>query len=590
MKIKMKLRIAARLALIMFTGIVNLCIYTACKEENLEQSKPTLKLNKEEILVEDDTATVVTFDVNSNVDWRVLTYTEWLHVSPETGSGKSTVNVTVDENNGGEARTGKVEVVAGSIKESVNISQSKTINLVLSKKELALKDLDDGDQVMFTVTSDVDWVLESASDWLTVTPEKGRGGRTVEVTVAAGMNITPGARNGEMVFKTATRSATCSVSQNRGADRFSLGSNRIDISDNGKYRLLRVISSTQWTVTGDEWITADPATGIGSQVIKISARENTETTERTGTLTFSTGGSTVSVVQGLAGNYWNNKEVIRLHPHTKGNGVPVVIIGDGFDRVDNKKGGIFDSVSRELADSLLQRNYIVMDFADMFDVYAVVVESPETGVVRGTQTMFDTPTGVNFGAARQFAHDAIPDLPPTVSYIFVGHGMIGGYAYFGNGEGEGIGVFSTAEGVNMYWMSHEFTGHGFASLADEYINPGYMGGIPELKGYQSRYMCMNCSITTDETAPWWRFIGLDGYDEVGFFEGGFYEAKDIWRPEETSVMVTLGPDGEIYYNAQQRWLIYERIHKVAGIDRTFEDFLEFDKKYNKKSKPKPNTQ
>jgi hypothetical protein len=587
-KMKMKLRIVARLALIMFTGIVNLCIYTACKEENLEQSKPTLKLNKEEILVEDDTATVVTFDINSNADWKVLSYNDWLHVSPETGNGKSTINVTVGENNEGEARTGKVEVVAGSIKESVSISQSKTINLVLTSKEVALKDLDNGDQVTFKVTSDVDWVLESASDWFTVTPEKGRGGRTVEVTVAAGMNITPGARNGEIVFKTATRSATCLVSQNRGEDRFSLGSNRIDISDIGKYRLLRVVSSTQWTVTGDDWLQAEPATGIGSQVIKISASANTsETEERTGTLTFSSG-NTVSVVQGRAGDYLNNKQVVPLYTHTVGKGVPVVIIGDGFDRVDNKKGGIFDSVSRELADSLLLRNYIVMDFADMFDVYAVVVESPETGVVRGTQTMFDTPTGVNFGAARQFAHDAFAqqegkDLPPTVSYIFVGHGMIGGYAYFGDGVGEGIGVFSTAEGVNMYWMSHEFTGHGFASLADEYVNPGYMGGIQDLKNYQSRYMCMNCSVTTDpKLAPWGRFIGLEGYEEVSFYEGGFYEAKDIWRPEETSVMVTLGPNGEIYYNAQSRWLIYERIHKVAGVDYSFESFLEFDKKYNTK--------
>jgi hypothetical protein len=589
-KTKMKSKIAAKLALVMFTGIVNLCIYASCKEENLEQSQPTLKLNKEAIVIEGDTAAVVTFEINSNADWKVQSYQGWLHVSPETGSGKSVVTVTVDENNDDEARTGKVEVVAGNLKESVSVSQSETVNLVLSKKEVTLNDLDNGDQVTFTVTSDVEWTLESTSDWLTVTPTRGRGGRAVAVTATAGMNITPGTRNGEIVVKTATRSATCLVKQNKGENRFSLGSDRIDISDIGNYRLLRVISSTQWTVTGDGWMQIEPATGIGSQVIKISASANTsETEERTGALTFSTG-RTVPVVQGRAGNYWNNKEVIRLNEHTVGNGVPVVIIGDGFDRVDNKKrDGIFEKVSRELSDSLLQRNPIVRDLANMFDVYAVVAESPETGVLRGTQTVFNAPTGVDFGAAQRFAQEAIPGLPASVSYIFVGHGMIGGYAYFGNREGGGIGVFSTDEGVNMYWMSHEFTGHGFASLADEYINAGYMGGIPELIGYQRSYQCMNCSVTTDTTdAPWGRFLGREGYEEVGFYEGGFYEPKDIWRPEVHSIMV--GFDGEIYYNAQSRWLIYERIHKVAGIDRTFEDFLEFDKPYNVKSKPQPDTQ
>jgi hypothetical protein len=161
--------------------------------------------------------------------------------------------------------------------------------------------------------------------------------------------------------------------------------------------------------------------------------------------------------------------------------------------------------------------------------------------------------------------------------------MIGGYAYFGSSVGGGIGIYSTDEGVSTYWMAHEFTGHAFASLADEYVNAGYMGGIPELIRYQNSYQCMNCSVTTDTTdAPWGRFLGLPGYDEVGFYEGGFYEPKDIWRPEQHSIMV--GFDGTIYYNAQSRWLIYERIHKVAGVPYDFASFLEFDKKYNTRSK------
>jgi hypothetical protein len=587
MKIKMKSKIAAKLALVMFTGIVNLCIYASCKEENSEQSQPSLKLNRDAIVIEGDTAAVVTFEINSNADWKVRSYQGWLHVSPETGSGKSVVTVTVDENNDGEARTGEVEVVAGNIKESVSVSQSKTINLSLSSKEVELKDLNNGDQVRFTVSSDVEWSLESTEDWLTAIPTRGGGGRTIAVTVTADMNTTSGVRNGAIVVKTATRSATCSVKQLKGEDRFLFGSDEVELSDKGNYRLLRVISSTQWTVTGSDWIQVDPATGIGSQVIKISASENSGTAERTGALTFSPVGSStkeIPVVQGHAGNYWNNKDYILLSEHKVGKGVPVVIIGDGFDRVDNRKeDGIFDKVSRELANCFLKTNPIIVDLVDMFDVYAVVVESEESGCVRGSRTAFNSGVSPDFDAAKRVSREAIPGgLPETASWIFVGHGMIGGYAYFGSAVGGGIGIYSTDEGVSTYWMAHEFTGHAFASLADEYVStPGYMGGVEGLLGLQRNDQCWNVSATSDLTkVPWKDFIGREGYEEVGAYEGGFYEPKGVWRPEVHSIMV--GFNGEIYYNAQARWLIYERIHKVAGIDRTFEDFLEFDKPYNVK--------
>ncbi|MDR1122335.1 MAG: hypothetical protein LBM08_15675 [Dysgonamonadaceae bacterium] len=582
----MKSRIAAKLALVMFAGIVNFCVFTACEDKDTVQ--PSLKLNREAIVIEGDTSAIVTFEINSNVDWKVQSYQGWLHVSPETGSGKSVVTVTVDQNNDGDARTGKAEVIAGNIKQSVSVSQSKTVNLSLTSKEVELKDLDNGDQVKFTVSSDADWTLASTTDWLTATPTRGIGGRTVVVTVAAGMNTTSGIRNGEIVFKTATRSATCSVRQLKGANRFSFGSEQVDLSDKGNYRSLRVISSTQWTVAGNDWIQVDQTTGIGSQVIKVSASENTGTAERTGTLTFSTGGDTreIPVVQGCAGNYWNHKDTILLNKHTVGSGVHVVIIGDGFDRVDNKKGdGIFEKVSRELAACLLKTNPLVKDLVDMFDVYAVVVESEESGCVRGSKTAFNSGVGPDFDAAKRVSKEANQELPVTASWIFVGHGMIGGYAYFGSAVGGGIGIYSTDEGVSTYWMAHEFTGHAFASLADEYVStPGYMGGVEGLLGLQRNDQCWNVSVTNDLTqVPWKDFIELPGYEEVGAYEGGFYEPRGIWRPEEHSVMVSLGNEG-VYYNAQSRWLIYERIHKVAGVPYSFESFLEFDrdKGYNVK--------
>jgi len=53
-----------------------------------------------------------------------------------------------------------------------------------------------------------------------------------------------------------------------------------------------------------------------------------------------------------------------------------------------------------------------------------------------------------------------------------------------------------------------------------------------LNRFHEQGMLLNCSSTDDtELIPWKDFIGREGYEEVGVFEGGFGEKKGIWRPE-----------------------------------------------------------
>jgi hypothetical protein len=41
-------------------------------------------------------------------------------------------------------------------------------------------------------------------------------------------------------------------------------------------------------------------------------------------------------------------------------------------------------------------------------------------------------------------------------------------------------------------------------------------------------------------------------------------------------------DEALYYNAPSRWIIYKRIHYAAELEASFDEFLEYDKKYNVK--------
>jgi hypothetical protein len=279
--------------------------------------------------------------------------------------------------------------------------------------------------------------------------------------------------------------------------------------------------------------------------------------------------------------FYEHKQYFMLNKHSKGNGVIIVMVGDGFSRDDNKKGGLFEKTCRQLADTLLN-NPVIRDFKEYFDIYGVVAQSPTSGI--HADNFFKSGAGgADFEAANAFTCEAVQGLAARIdrSWIFIGNGMIGGFANFGVNGNCGSAVYSTAEGVSAYWMSHEFVGHAFASLADEYdassFGPGYYGGAAELNNMHRQGMGLNCSSTgVASQTPWKDFIGREGYEKVAAFEGGFGESQGIWRPEQWSIMVDNTGNG-IYYNAQSRLLIYKRILLCAGESFSFDSFLEYDK-------------
>jgi hypothetical protein len=277
--------------------------------------------------------------------------------------------------------------------------------------------------------------------------------------------------------------------------------------------------------------------------------------------------------------YWKNDHVEKIYTHTVGQGVPVVLIGNGFDREDLKKGGYWETVARGLVDTFFFDVPIVKQLKDYFDVYVYMAESEERGVAPETKNRFGNvgPDGINYEMAVELIKKA-PGMPEKFSTIFVGNGMIGGFAWFELR----MGVYSTDEKPSIYWMAHEFVGHAFGGLGDEYGGPGTYMSLDDLRQLQTEEgKSLNVSATNDLTqVPWKDFVGLPGYEEVGAFEGGFYHDKGVWRPEVHSLMV--GWKGEPYFNAMSRWILYREIMEQAKVPYSFNKFLEFDKQFNTK--------
>ena len=87
---------------------------------------------------------------------------------------------------------------------------------------------------------------------------------------------------------------------------------------------------------------------------------------------------------------------------------------------------------------------------------------------------------------------------------------------------------------------------------------------------------MNVTADTGAGSPWARFIGLAGYEDIGYYEGAWGCSAGIYRPSENSIML----NNQGRFNAPSREIIFRRIilqSEGAG-SYSFERFLEYDRR------------
>ena len=128
-------------------------------------------------------------------------------------------------------------------------------------------------------------------------------------------------------------------------------------------------------------------------------------------------------------------------------------------------------------------------------------------------------------------------------------------------------------------IRHEAGGHAFGRLADEYNWGGKADDAKKasLLDQQNNYgFYLNVTAETGPSSPWARFIGLDGYDDVGYHEGAWGCSSGLYRPTANSIML----NNQGHFNAPSREIIYKRIIlQTEGPGAyTFERFLAYDKK------------
>ncbi|MDR1523797.1 MAG: hypothetical protein LBS79_00880, partial [Tannerella sp.] len=349
--------------------------------------------------------------------------------------------------------------------------------------------------------------------------------------------------------------------------------------------------------TGD-WLTIDKT----DTQLNISASGNTDSNPRRATINISAGGLSESVTvtqSGYTPKVYSDKDVVKLQSATVGNGVNIVMMGDGYTSKDMiKSTGKYEQDMRAATEHFFSV-YPYTDYKDYFNVYMVVavsneegisIESPETKVDTKFETLWEggLSTGIDCNAETVVEYvDEISDLEtveldditvimPINKYIYAGTciSYYGSHTDFGNGFS--ISMCPVGR-VFKEVVVHESGGHGFAKLRDEYIYQWNETIPQEIKDRiinNKKYgWSENVDFYDDILLTSWKgFANNPKYSMVGTFEGACMYGKGIWRPEFNSCM----NDNVFYFNAPSRWAQVRRLKKLAGFDYSFQQFLQDD--------------
>lgn len=368
-------------------------------------------------------------------------------------------------------------------------------------------------------------------------------------------------------------------------------------------RDLVLTADDSWSVKSQpDWVTLDKTSGKGKTALKLTfSQKPKDGTPRTGSVVFQLDGQDYETKLSVTQYDYDRDEdeIITLQKASRGNGVNIVILGDGFSAKDISEGKLMDAMNKTYEHFFSIQPYKA--YKDYFNVYTAVPVSPESGV--GTvntivKNRFNTAT--NGGVTRNGADDYYEVMQyackaPTVDNSNINRTLIimipntedyGGVTYMWD-DGSAIAYCPMSDyGYPLDFrgvIQHEAGGHGFGKLADEYIYHNEFiqacgcsccPHVNEFMAAQAKGWYQNLSLSGKMSdVPWREFIFHEKYSKfVDIFEGGYMHNRGVFRSEQNSCMNNEIP----YFSTISRYEIVKRIMEYAGEDFSFDKFVEND--------------
>ncbi len=294
-------------------------------------------------------------------------------------------------------------------------------------------------------------------------------------------------------------------------------------------------------------------------------------------------------------------QYITLQASSKGKGINLVFLGDGYDAADIAAGTYLADMKQEMEYLFGVEPYT--SYREYFNVYTAIALSEDSGVESlnswrntkfhvcigdgcakdGQRLSADWIKALNYCAEN--VPPTIQGVNPQVGCIVVANSNIyEGVTYLGDSFCSVVTKSSEkypndARGL----VQHEAGGHGIGWLADEYVyHKAFInscsctccGHVQDLELDHAGGFALNVSLTgKPKEVPWSHLIFNPNYgDIVDVYEGGYFHSRGVYRSEYNSCMNNNVP----YFSSWSRQLIVQRIMKLAGENFNLDSFYAKD--------------
>ncbi len=349
-------------------------------------------------------------------------------------------------------------------------------------------------------------------------------------------------------------------------------------------RELILNADEEWEVESmPGWVTLSQKEGKGKTLLKLEFLQMPKGKNREGDLVIKLKGKDYRTTCHLNQYDYDyaEDEIITLRKATKGNGINLVFLGDGFSAKDISEGQLMNTVQEAVGHFFSIEPY--KTYKEYFNVYTGISVSPESGIggvntiiynkfntsAKGGGTLGGRNGEGDYNEIFKYACKAPTvnegNLNQTLIVIVPNTSEYGGICYMYDG-GEAIAYCPMSDyGYPMDFrgvIQHEAGGHGFGKLGDEYIYVNaFIDDVGEFNNAKMKGWFENLSLTGKmNEVPWSHLIFDERYSKfVDIFEGGFKYSRGVYRSEYSSCMNNDIP----YYSTISREAIVKRIATAA---------------------------
>ncbi len=362
----------------------------------------------------------------------------------------------------------------------------------------------------------------------------------------------------------------------------------------------------EWIVESlPDWVTLDQTMGTGKTALKLTFSQMAQGSEnREGEVVFKLKDKDYRTrCKVTQYNYeYAEDQILTLQAATKGNGINLVLLGDGYNAKDISEGKYLQNINEAVEHFFGIEPY--RTYRDYFNVYTGIAVSPESGIGSVNTIIYNRFNTTAKGGVALGGRNGDSDyadifeyacLAPTVEESNLNETLImmipnteeyGGICYMYN-SGAAIAYCPMSDyGYPMDFrgvIQHEAGGHGFAKLGDEYIyHNAFIDNcgcsccphVEEFNLARANGWFENLSLSGKmDEVPWSHLLFHEKYSQiVDIFEGGYMHSRGVYRSEYNSCMNNNIP----YFSTISREVIVKRIMSIAGETYSFEDFVAKD--------------